>query len=183
MTASQPPLTTSAETNTADLFRLAMRRLAATVCVISSVDQAGQPHAMTATSVTSLSMEPASLLACINRWASLHESINESGKFCINILSGAQQQIADQCSRPNKLDNGNLLKSPWQKGYNQLPYLAESQAAVFCSLERAIEYTTHSIFIGLVDAVEVNNPVSPLIYVDGNYQHLLAVDKAAEGEK
>ena len=52
-------------------------------------------HGMTATAVTSVSSNPPSLLACINRSASLHAPLIASGRFCVNILHGSQSDIAD----------------------------------------------------------------------------------------
>ena len=42
----------------AEGLRAGMRRLAASVCVITAVDSRGQRQAMTATSVTSVSIRP-----------------------------------------------------------------------------------------------------------------------------
>src|SRR5690606_28719957 len=56
----------------ADSFRQAMRRVAATVNVISICVE-GRPMGITATAVSSVSMSPPSLLVCINQAASLHE--------------------------------------------------------------------------------------------------------------
>ena len=56
--------------------RNAMRRVASTVNVISiCVD--GRPMGITATAVSSISLDPPSLLVCINRAASLHASMGD----------------------------------------------------------------------------------------------------------
>ena len=55
-----------------DSFRLAMRRLAASVTVLT-IMRDGRPLGMAATAVCSLSFDPPSILACINRSASLHD--------------------------------------------------------------------------------------------------------------
>ena len=58
----------------ADNYRQAMRRVASTVNVITiCVD--GQPMGITATAMSSLAMNPPSLLVCINQAAALHGSI------------------------------------------------------------------------------------------------------------
>lgn len=185
MTANPAPLDMNSTSNVdpAQLLRLAMRRMAATVCVVSCLDSEGAPQAMTATSVTSLSLEPPSLLACINQWAKVHDSIQSGQPFCINILDQSQQDIAEQCSKPNQLASETLLQAPWQQGPHGLPYLAKCQAAVFCSLEQSIKYTTHSIFIGLVESVHLSEQISPLVYMDGNYQSLFASASEAKETK
>ena len=56
-------------------FRLAMRKLASTVTVLTT-READEHHGMAATAVTSLSTEPPSLLVCVNRSASLHDPLH-----------------------------------------------------------------------------------------------------------
>src|SRR5687768_17314398 len=74
-------------------FREAMRRVASTVNVISiCVD--GQPLGITATAVSSLSMDPPSLLVCINRAAAVHASMADLANFRVNILHRDQEDIA-----------------------------------------------------------------------------------------
>ena len=48
-----------------DAFRKAMRRLAATPCLVTTLRD-GRRHGMAATSVTSLCFEPPSILVCVN---------------------------------------------------------------------------------------------------------------------
>ena len=64
----------------ADTFRQDMRRVASTVNVISiCVD--GQPMGITATAMSPISMDPPSLLVCINRLAALHWPIIFAGPW------------------------------------------------------------------------------------------------------
>src|SRR3546814_15206357 len=67
-------------------FRAAMRRLAATVTVISTRADDGIRHGMTATAVTSVSADPPAVLACVNRSAALHAQLHLGPLFCINLL-------------------------------------------------------------------------------------------------
>ena len=55
-------------------FLTSMRSSTSTVCVISAKSDTLR-HAMTAISVTSLSVDPPSMLVCINKEASIHSSI------------------------------------------------------------------------------------------------------------
>ena len=58
------------------VFRLAMRRVASTVAIVSAQHD-GEQHGTTATSVTSISMEPPSLLVCFNQASRLHHFLHE----------------------------------------------------------------------------------------------------------
>ena len=75
-----------------------MRRLASGVSVITSVDAQGNPYAMTATSITSVSDSPASLLVCINKSTRMFEAIAEGGQFCVNLLNHDQEAISNRCA-------------------------------------------------------------------------------------
>ena len=55
-------------------FIIAMRFLASSVSVISTKDHSGNLYAMTASSVTSLTIDPPSVLVCVNNEASIHDA-------------------------------------------------------------------------------------------------------------
>ena len=149
-------------------FRTAMRSLAATVCIVSIAGQDGW-NGMTATSVTSVSMDPASVLVCINSSASLHAPLTAGARFCINILKTSQIPHAGAFSTKQLQGAARFAGGDWQADALGLPYLADAQANLLCTIDMAVPYGTHTIFIGRVDAVRVADTVSPLLYADGSY--------------
>ena len=48
-----------------------------------------------------------------------------------------------------------------------LPYLADAQANIFCSVAERWRYGTHSIFVGQVEAVRADAELDPMVYLDG----------------
>ena len=148
-------------------FRDAMRRLAATVTIISTGGR-GRRHGITATAVTSLSMDPPSLLVCVNRAGSLHVLLTENDRFCVNLLRSEQARLSDAFS--GKLTSEErFLHGAWVDDAEGLPYLADAQASIFCRKENAVQHGSHTIFIGVVDSVLTMDDVCPLIYSDGKY--------------
>lgn len=152
-------------------FARAMRRLAATVCVVATQEHQ-QPYGMVATAVTSLSAAPPSLLVCINRDASSHAVIERIGRFSVTLLCRGQRDISDRFgsrySHPERFAFGRWnTSSRWQ-----LPYLEGAQATFFCSLARRFEHGTHTVFVGNVMQTALNEPVDPLLYADGAYRWL-----------
>ena len=147
-------------------FRKAMRRLASAVTVISATHD-GRRHGMTATAVTSVSCEPPSLLACINRAASLHDPLVASARFCVNILYGDQSNVADAFGGGGNGDRFNT--GTWMAHANGLPYLADAQASLFCDADLVTRYGTHSIVVGKISEIIVGGHVAPLLYQDGRY--------------
>ena len=78
-----------------DNFRKAMRSYIYSVSVMSSIDVKGTYNAITVSSVTSVSLDPPSLLVCINKTAGIHDSIEEGSSFCINLLNKNQEDISN----------------------------------------------------------------------------------------
>ena len=148
-------------------FRLAMRRFPAAVSVITSADQSRR-HGMTATAVTSLSLDPPSLVVCINRTTLLHDIIQVGRHFCVNVLRRDQAELSSAfggaIAPEARFEHGTWLTS--EEGVS---YLADAQVNIFCRKVAAIPYGTHTIFIGEAEAVNVHDPIEPLIYQDAKY--------------
>ncbi len=158
------------------LLKQAMRRMAASISIISTADSAGQAYAMTATAVTSVSMTPPSLLICVNQRAGIYSALEQGQPFCINILKDTQRELAELCSQgPQSRDR--FAMGQWQKHSSGMPYLADAQANIFCLNDKSLCYASHTIFIGRVESVAVHGKVSPLIYLDGTYLAVSLLEK------
>jgi flavin reductase (DIM6/NTAB) family NADH-FMN oxidoreductase RutF len=69
-----------------ETFRLAMRRIAATVSILMTrMDD--QTYGMIATAVSPVSMAPPALLVSISQSASIHEPLKRIGAFWVNLLA------------------------------------------------------------------------------------------------
>ena len=150
-----------------DAFRQAMRRVASTVNVITiCVD--GRPMGITATAMSSLAMDPPSLLVCIKQTASLHGSIRDVSHFGVNVLHRDQQDMAQIFADRSKADL-RFTGDGWEVDCARPPRLREAQASLLCRRIDHHQFGTHSIFIGVVEDVQVRGEVDPLIYLDGTY--------------
>ena len=78
-----------------DNFRQAMRRYIYSVSIMSNKDDEGDLNAITVSSVTSISMDPPSLLICINKSARIHDTLRIGSKFCINLLNKDQEDLSN----------------------------------------------------------------------------------------
>lgn len=148
-------------------MRSGLRRLAKAVVIITTKKD-GQRHAMAATAVSELSMDPPSMLICVNQSASLHPVLASGADFCINILDASHMHISAACSGKMKGEARFEIGS-WADTSIDVPRLEDAQASFICRQTKQVTYGSHSIFIG--DVVEVyNSPaIDPLIYVDGRY--------------
>ncbi|HTZ02310.1 MAG TPA: flavin reductase family protein [Xanthobacteraceae bacterium] len=144
----------------------ALRRLASSVSVVTCRCD-GRHHAMTATSVNALSMDPPSMLVCVNRAAGFHRAINRAGDFAINVLGRAQVGISRLCSGGASGED-RFAHGAWDTGA-AAPVLVDAQAAILCRKDKTLDYGTHTIFMGRILSIAMNGEIDPLIYVDGQY--------------
>jgi flavin reductase len=147
-------------------FRKAMRTLASAVSIVSTAHD-NRRFGMTATAVCSLSMQPPTLLVCVNQSTSLHNPLLNAGRFCINILHADQDELArtfGQKGIEDRFASGN-----WQVDDRGVPFVADAQASVFCTVEETYGHRTHSIVVGAVYRAAVREAVHPLLYQDGRY--------------
>ena len=150
-----------------DNFRLAMRRYIYSVSIMSNKDNADNPNAITVSSVTSISMNPPSLLICINKSSRIHDSIELGSKFCINLLNSNQQNLSNICSDEEMYDQRFKDKN-WN--LDDIPFLQNAQANIFCKVDKLTSYHTHTIVVGLVEEANYADEISTLTYVDGEYK-------------
>lgn len=150
----------------ADSFRAAMRRVASTVNVIT-ICVGGKPMGITATAMSSLAMDPPSLLVCINRFAAMHSSMEDVSHFCVNVLHRDQEEIARMFA--DRRQHDLRFVSGWTVDCEVPPRLIDAQASIICRRIDHHRFGTHSIFIGVVEDAITRDEVDPLVYLNGRY--------------
>ncbi len=148
-------------------FRQAMRRVASTVNVIT-ICVKGQPMGITATAMSSLAMDPPSLLVCINRAAAMHASMGDVSHFGVNVLHRDQEHLAQMFADRTK--QALRFTGGWHLDCDRPPRLSDAQASILCRRIDHHQFGTHSIFIGVVEDVFVRPEIDPLLYLDGQYR-------------
>lgn len=148
-------------------FRAAMRRLAATVNIITICEN-GRPMGMTATAVSSLAAEPPSILICVNQSASMHNPLIEADRFCVNILHQDQHDVAKVFS-DSKMRDARFAMGRWEQRPDAPPHLADAQAALLCERRQLVTFATHTICIGTVREIHLREDIDPLLYLDGRF--------------
>ncbi|WP_378947206.1 flavin reductase family protein [Mesorhizobium sp. ANAO-SY3R2] len=146
--------------------KAAMRRLAKSVVILTTRFE-GQRLAMAATAVDSLSMDPPSLLACVNRTASIFTAFQAKSPFCVNILARNHEPLALRCGGQVK-GEARFAEGDWRER-DSIPYLGDAQANIFCANDGEFYYGTHGVFVGRVTDVALFGTIEPLIYADARY--------------
>jgi flavin reductase (DIM6/NTAB) family NADH-FMN oxidoreductase RutF len=129
-------------------LRDVMRRLVGGVSVITcgvGDDRTG----LTVTSVTSLSVEPPTMLFCINRNASAWPVIRRHRHFCVNILAEHHRAVADRfAGRGGVKGVERYAGARWVTLATGASALEDALAAIDCEVEETIERHSHAIVIG-----------------------------------
>ena len=151
----------------ADQFKAVMRRFAACVNVITSVDGEAM-NGMTATAVCSVTADPPSLLVIINKNNRSHHVISRSRIFAVNVLSADQEDLAAHFAL-RALDPFETVEH-WI-GSTGCPIIREADAYLECEVVKETDFGTHTIFVGQIVACEIASK-PPLLYHEGHFTGL-----------
>ncbi|MBE2277073.1 MAG: flavin reductase [Rhodobacteraceae bacterium] len=155
-----------------NIFREAMSRLGAAVCVVTSNGPAGR-CGTTVTAVSSVTDTPATLLVCLNRNARANAVIRGNGLFCVNVLTHDHVDLAGHFagqtgvpseSRLDGIDHGVLVTGA--------PVLDGALVAFDCRVQNVMESGTHSIFLAQVADIRLGDEGKALMYFQRRYAAL-----------
>lgn len=167
----------TAAASLADRFRETMRSAAASVSIVSAVDEAGSFHGMAVTSATSLSMEPPSMMVAIKKTASLHPVISASGRFCLNALAEEHHPLIERFSCSDRRET-RFAAGAWERRPDGLPVLSSALSVQVCSVVAAHDYGSHTVFFGRLDDLLLDRSPErrrrPLVWLDGTPASLRA---------
>jgi flavin reductase (DIM6/NTAB) family NADH-FMN oxidoreductase RutF len=165
---------------TASDFRNAMRQLTGGVSVITA-GKGRDISGMTVTSVSSLSVDPPSLIVSLNRESSSWPLVKRYGFFGVNILTSDQVDIAERFTGKGGLKGADRFAgAPWTTRASGVPLLADALAAIDCEVEDVVERHSHGIVIGRVLDVAVSARTAALAYWQGRY---VAIDQDEDAAK
>jgi flavin reductase (DIM6/NTAB) family NADH-FMN oxidoreductase RutF len=148
-----------------ELFREVIGYFASGVTVITSRHE-DVDYGMTASAVSSLSLEPPMLLVCVNEAAVTQTAISGSGAFGVNILQADQGEIAERFAgrhSPTKFEG--VATSYGSLGS---PLLEDALARLECRVSEQVTGGTHTVFFGEVHHAEAAGG-APLAYFRGAF--------------
>lgn len=148
-------------------FRNVVGHFASGVTVITTAVD-GQLYGTTASAVSSLSMEPPMMLACLNRSSSTHDRVVEAGVFGINILAEDQGALAFHFGRKGEDKFATVPHTLSEEG---IPLIDGALATIVCHVAETPTGGTHTVFLGLVSHAEAHDR-EPLAYYRGTMGRL-----------
>lgn len=154
-------------------YRRAIGRFATGVTVATTF--AGRhDHAMTANSITSVSLDPVLLLISVERSARWHEAVLEAGVWGISILGQDARSTASWLSTPGRPLHGQLDRIAHHRGEQTDVALIDGALATFeCRTSGVHRAGDHSLVVGEVVGIEIPPRIDPaLLHFRGRYGHL-----------
>ena len=155
---------------TPEEFRAALGAYATGVTVVTAIGDHG-PSGATANAVTSLSLDPPMMLACLDRGSRTLTSVRAQGRFGVNALAAGQEDMARRFAgkegEPEKWQGVEWSES------DELPRLPGALMWVACELRDLIDGGDHLILTGNVLAAE-SREGQPLLFHRGDYRDLLS---------
>lgn len=152
-----------------DPFRRSMQLLAGGVAVVTA-GEVGCRVGLTATSVTSLSLAPPSLLVSVRAGSRLLPVVTRQECFTVHLLGEAQARQADVFAGRHGDDRPRTEQVEWHERAGGR--LAGALAHVDCRLARVVSVFSHVLLVGVVEAVEIGTGAQPLVYFEGRYRGL-----------
>ncbi|GIW35097.1 4-hydroxyphenylacetate 3-monooxygenase reductase subunit [Meiothermus sp.] len=154
----------TAQTSLSDQLRQAMSYWPSGITVIAARFQS-EARGMTASSFTSVSLEPPLILVCINETAQLWPVLEQAGRFTVNLLAeGHEHTSAHFAGRP--LDGYQPLTD------EDSPALEGALATLYCRTWAVYPGGTHKIVVGEVEKVALGSNTRPLLYWNRSYRQL-----------
>ena len=173
MNGGEPVSDRSPDTGT---LRRALGCFVTGVTVVTTRDAGGVPLGFTASSFTSVSLDPPLVLVCVGHEVEGFDAYRRCSEFAINVLGESQRALSDRFAteHPDRFGGAG-----WRPGTHGAPILEGCIAALECAPWRRIEAGDHMILIGRVLRCE-NSDDRPLAYWRGRYRRLpIEVDDPA----
>lgn len=154
-------------------FRAAMRLVVGNVSVITAGTRADR-SGLVVTSMTSLSAEPPTVIACVNRNSSTWPLIKRYRHFGVSSLGSHHQDVAERFSGFGGVKGNDRYRgADWITLKTGASLLADAVCAFDCTLDEMLDRGTHSILIGAVKAVRVRDAGAGLIYWRRGYRSVI----------
>ncbi len=156
---------------TGRLMRDVMGHFATGVSVVTARDGKGGPVGTTANAISSVSLDPPLLLACLARSSETLAAIREDGRFAINILAADQRHHSDRFAKKGSAVGVHEVE--FDDHEHGVPVLPGALATIACSVQSIYRAGDHDIVVGFAQALEHREPgTKPLLFYRGAYSDI-----------
>ena len=144
-------------------FRSALSQFATGVTVITTLDDEGQPHSMTANAFSSICLDPPTVMVCIAHGTHTFGYLEKTGRFGVNILKQEQQELGAYFAKKPE-DRTDDVEYQYSEGEDGVPILDGSMVFFGCEVLGTHVYGDHTIYVGKVKEMRQNESGAPLMF-------------------
>ena len=156
-------------------FKRAMGQFASGVTVVTT-KHGDTPIGITASSFTSLSLNPPLVLVSLDKKLFTHNVIAESGFFAVNVLSARQLELGMRFAGMKPDIKDRFAGLDIHIAETGAPLLPNSLAWVDCKVWNMYDGGDHTIFVGEVKDLSVSDLDMPLLYHNRLWRRSEALD-------
>jgi flavin reductase (DIM6/NTAB) family NADH-FMN oxidoreductase RutF len=147
------------------LFRALFRRQAASVAVVTVAGE--PPVGFTATSLTSVSLDPPLLSVCLDRGSSSWLPVVRAEYLGVHLLADDQRDVARTFATTG-IDRFAAHGGAWRSGPRGVPLLDAALAWLVCRVTHLVPAGDHGIVLA-APLLGGHRAGRPLLYHDGTY--------------
>ena len=151
-----------------EMFKQSMRLLAGGVCIVAT-NSDGEWHGLTMTAVCSLTMDPPSLIACVNRDAGAHGIMSATRRVSVNVLTHDHMDLAELFSSSRVKGPERFDEKRWTGMASGVPALIDALAVLDCEVIQETAVGQHSVFFCEVKNVRLQPDRRPLVHFDRGF--------------
>jgi flavin reductase len=138
-----------------------------------TTDGPGGKHGFTATAVSSVSDQPATMLVCLNRRSRIIPVLRDNGIICVNTLRAGDDSIADVFAGRTGLTGAQrFLQGQWRTMVTGAPALDSAVVSFDCRIIESKPVASHNVYFCGVVAIRQGEPGRALVYHDREYKHV-----------
>jgi flavin reductase (DIM6/NTAB) family NADH-FMN oxidoreductase RutF len=143
-------------------FRAALGQWPTGVALVTTV-AGGTWHGVTASSFSSVSLEPPLVSVCLARTAFVHDLLLGSGVFGVTVLGKDHAELGRRFARFDPAVD-RFADDAWETAKTGAPLLASALSWLDCQVASSYDAGDHTIFVGEVLAAATPRTTSPLLY-------------------
>jgi flavin reductase (DIM6/NTAB) family NADH-FMN oxidoreductase RutF len=143
-------------------FRAALGQWPTGVALVTTVAD-GTWHGVTASSFSSVSLEPPLVSVCLARTAFVHDLLAGSGCFGVTVLGKDHAALGRRFARYDPAVD-RFAGAAWETAKTGAPLLSTALSWLDCEVVAAHDAGDHTLFIGEVLAAATPRTTSPLLY-------------------
>lgn len=158
-----------------DRVKEAFSRFPSGVVIATARDLDGTPRGFTASSFSSLSLDPPLVLICLHRNAECHRCFENCGQFAVSILRPHHEPLARLlATRGADKFSGDGFVS----GAHGLPIVRDALATLICRTEARFPGGDHTIITAAVEQAEAAAAADAMVHYARSFWSVGAAERA-----